>query len=140
MEENSVTIEILREIRNEMRATREELHATREELHATREELTERQDQTNHRLDRVVQEQIRQGTTLVEMRQVQERLVDAVVAIDARQMSMERTMGRVVTELQQVNTRLDHVLTGPLGRAVRGHDERLDDLEHRVEAIERRTG
>jgi GGDEF domain-containing protein len=41
---------------------------------------------------------------------------------------------------KQVNDRLDHVLTGPLGSFVRAHDRRLDDLEHRVDAIERRAG
>jgi hypothetical protein len=32
------------------------------------------------------------------------------------------------------------VLTGPLGSFVRAPDRRLDALEHRVDAIERRAG
>ncbi len=147
MEENSLTLAILREIRDEVRSTRVELSQridqTNERLDQTNERLdqtNERLDLSNERLDSVVREQIRQGTTLIEMQRVQEKMVDAVVGLDRRQMSMERTMGQVVTEIQKVNARLDNVLMGPLGRYVRTHDHRLDDLEQRVEAIEHKVG
>ncbi|MEZ4389730.1 MAG: hypothetical protein R3A48_01440 [Polyangiales bacterium] len=147
MEENSITVAILREIRDELRTTRTELNQrldqTNERLDQTNERLdqtNERLDQTNGRLDSVVHEQIRQGTSLIEMKRLQEKLVDVAVAADGRQLAMERRLGQVVNELQKLNSRLDNVLTGPLGTYVRAHDRRIDDLEQRVEAIEHKVG
>lgn len=136
MEENSLSLAILREIRDNTAATGTEV--ARLNLHVGH--LTERVDHITERVDQVVPEQIRQGTTMIEILRVQGKVVDAVVALDQRQIVLERAIGQVVTELKQVNDRLDHVLTGPLGGIVRSHERRLDDLEHRVEAIERRAG
>ena len=122
MEESGLTLAILREIRDNTAKT------------------NERVDHLTERVDQVVHEQIRQGTTMIEVLRVQERLVDAVVAIDQRQGVMERCMGQVVTELQRVNARLDNVFAGPLGGYVRAHDQRIDALEHRVDALEHRGG
>jgi predicted nuclease with TOPRIM domain len=143
MEENSLTLAILREIRDNTAATSTEvarLNLRVDHLTERVDHLTERVDHLTERVDQVVQEQIRQGTTMIEILRVQGKLVDAVVALDQRQIVLERAVGQVVTELKQVNDRLDHVLTGPLGSFVRAHDRRLDDLEHRVDAIERRAG
>lgn len=122
MEENSITVAILREIRDELRTTRTGLNERLDQSNERLDQTNERLDQTNERLDSVVHEQIRQGTSLIEMKRLQEKLVDVAVAADGRQLAMERRLGRVVTELQKLNSRLDNVLTGPLGTYLHAHD------------------
>jgi len=60
MEPTDLTIEILKDIRAEMRSTREELSATREEL-------SERIDGTNKRLDLFAEGQLRLRTEVIEI-------------------------------------------------------------------------
>ena len=81
MDNSDVTIEILKDIREEMRATREELG---EEMRATREELRDEIRETNHRVglleQRVVESEIRTSSALLEvngtMREVRDLLRD----------------------------------------------------------------
>ena len=69
MEPTDLTIEILKDIRTEIRTTREELRSeigsVRDELRTTREELSERIGRTNERIDVVVEGQIRLATEVV---------------------------------------------------------------------------
>lgn len=118
----NLTVEILKQIRDEVRQTNERL------------------DRTNERLDQVVHEQIHHATAIASLERGQRELtvavgkvVDAIVALDHRQ---EATL----VELRQLNARIDNVLTGPLGKHVRTTTERVDALEVRVEALERRAG
>ena len=138
-----LTVAILREIRDEIRATNARLDVTNARL-----------DETNTRLDRMFQEQIRHATAIVALEAGQRdliggqrelvaavgRVVDAVVAVDRRVSALEQGQGRIVDELRAINGRLDRVLTGPMGTAVREHDARLDAVEARVDVLERRTG
>lgn len=132
----NLTIAILREIRDEIRSTNARLDQTREELGAridqmgariddVRDTLGARIDATNTRLDRVVQEQIRQGTTLV-------KVVEAIESLDRRQDALEAGVGRVVDELERLNARIDNVFVGPMGTTVRDHEQRLTALERKV--------
>ena len=109
MEENSLTLAILRDIRDNTAATRTEVadlnlrvdHLTERVDHLTErvDHLTERVDHLTERVDQVVQEQIRQGTTMIEILRVQGKLVDAVVALDQRQLVLERAVGPWGTDL-----------------------------------------
>jgi len=101
---DDVTVEILKEIRDESRATREELRTTREELtdelRTTREELSDRLG----RLER------RQGES-------ETRLASEVVAV----------AGAVIDVRDLLRKRLDE-------------RERIEDLDRRVQALERKAG
>ena len=118
-----LTIEILKQIRDEIRQTNTQLDQTREELSArldqTREELSARLDQTNARLDQ------------------HERLL--VRLADESQVH-SRALVRLIDETHRLNDRVDHVLTGPLGEAVQSYNRRLDSLEADVAILKRRAG
>ena len=105
---------------------RDEIVKTNERLDQTRTDLSERLDRSNERLARVVQEQIRQATAIVELTSGQQRL--------------EQGLGLVVDELRALNGRVDNILTGPLGDKVRDHDDRLVRLEARLDAVEQQVG
>ncbi len=121
-----LSIEILKQIRDEMRMTRQELGAKIE--------------QTNTRLDRVVNEQIRHATAIVELERGQGNLERGQVAIVAALERLFDGQEKVVGELRRINARIDNVLVGPMGESVRDHDARVTRLETRVEAIEHRIG
>ncbi len=131
-ENENLTVTILREIRDEIRSTNVRLDQTREELSA-------KLDQTNSRLDVFVREQIRQGTMMVAMQASIGKIVDVVVSLDLRLTALEQGVERVVEELERLNSRIDHVFTGPLGVTVRAYDQRLTSVESRVEALERKA-
>jgi uncharacterized protein YukE len=102
MEPTDLTIEILKDIRAEMRSTRQELSATREELSATREELSERIDGTNKRLDVFAEGQLRLRTEVIE----------------------------IISAVQQLTSVLRE--DRQLRRQVDDHERRLGSLEHRT--------
>ena len=85
-----------------------------------------RLDRTNERLDRVVQEQIRHST--------------AIVGLEARMGDMATAIVRLVGEIQGLNRRVDNVLTGPVGSTVRDTSARVDRLEERMAAAEKKIG
>ena len=103
MEENSLTLAVLREIRDEVRATRTDL--TERVDH-----LTERVDEQGSLLQTIAAVQIRQEALL-------QRHDDA--------------LGSIVHELRRIHERIDHVYEGPLTSAVRDHETRLRRLEGR---------
>jgi predicted nucleic acid-binding Zn-ribbon protein len=113
MEPTDITIDLLRSIRDEIQS------------------LGRRQDETNNRLDRVVQEQIRQATAIIELQH-------AVVDLHKGQTELTRGQGVIVEELRKLNDRIDHVLTGPLGGLVRDHEQRISSVERRLATVEER--
>jgi prefoldin subunit 5 len=125
-EVESLTVAILREIRDGVLDTNRRLDRTREELGAEIRDTNQRLDATNQRLDQVVQEQIRQATLWAAMRLDQERMAEALV-------SMRDAIGGL-------NERIDHILVGPMGQSVRDLDRRMTSVEQRLDAFERRSG
>jgi hypothetical protein len=79
MDTSDVTIEILKNIRDEIRGTRQEL---RDEIRATREELGARIDDTNRRLGtlerRQVEAEVRLSTEIVTLVGVVREVRDAI--------------------------------------------------------------
>jgi hypothetical protein len=113
MEPTDATIEILKSIRDEIQG------------------LGRRQDETNSRLDRVVQEQIRQATAIIELVRGQERHERLLER-------HEQALVKLIDEVQGLGTRIDNMLTGPLGEQVREHGQRLASLDQRMTSIEQR--
>jgi hypothetical protein len=109
---SDLTNEILIEIRDEIRATRTDLGARLEQTNSRIDQTNSRLDRSNERLDRVVQEQIRQATTLI--------------AVEAGQREMKETLHHAIEGL---GARIDNVLVGGMGEKVREHESRI----HRVE-------
>src|SRR5438270_131030 len=110
MTDGDLTIAILREIRDEIRKTNERLGSTNERL-----------DATNERLDRVVHEQIRHATAIVDLeRKTSEGFQRTAEGFDA-----------LIHEIRTLNGRLDSVLIGPMGNQVRDHEDRIKRLEER---------
>ncbi len=122
MGEDSITVEILKSIRDELRETKVEIRG-----------LREGQDRTNERLDRVIHEQIRHATAIVE-------LEGRMVEVAQRVQLLGEGMNAMARELHGLNDRIDNVLTGPVGSTVRATSERVDLLEARVQRLEAREG
>ncbi|MBI5516136.1 MAG: hypothetical protein HY909_20295 [Deltaproteobacteria bacterium] len=123
----NLTLLVLREIRDEIKVTNNRLDQTVARLDQTVARLDDtnsRLDNTILRLDRVVQEQLRQATLLVDMRKDQEKMANALVNLD------EAVRG--------LNSRLDNVLLGPFGQTVRDLDRRVTSVEDRLSTVERR--
>jgi chromosome segregation ATPase len=124
-EDNIVSLvpALLREIRDEVRSTN-----TR--LDKLDERLSGRIDETNTRLDRLERRQteadIRLSTSLIELQKAQNATTEAVRAL--------------IAETRTLHARLDHVFIGPMGAKVREHEDRLDTLTIRMDAVERRAG
>ena len=110
MEENSLTLAVLREIRDEVRTTRADLTTRFDHLTERVDHLTERVDEQGSLLQTIAAVQIRQEALL-------QRHDDA--------------LGSIVHELRRIHERIDHVYEGPLTSAVRDHETRLRRLEGR---------
>jgi hypothetical protein len=108
---DDLMLKVLVEIRDELRGQGQELKSHGVKL-----------DNTNERLDRVVHEQIRHATAII---------------------GLEQGQREIVGELRQMNgrlDRLDNLLTGVVGETARETKARVDNLEGRVEKLERRSG
>ncbi len=103
MEENSLTLAVLREIRDEVRTTRTD--------------LTERVDHLTERVDE-------QGSLL-------QTIADVQIRQEALLQRHDDALGSIVHELRRIHERIDHVYEGPLTSAVRDHEARLRRLEGR---------
>ena len=110
---DDLTVEILKQIRDELKNNGAELREVRDETRAN-----------GVRLDRVVQEQIRHAT--------------AIVSLEAKIGDLAEGQRAVVSELVKMNARIDNVLTGQVGATVRDTAVRVDKLEERMSAVERR--
>ncbi len=118
-----LTIQILIQIRDGIERTNERLERTNERLDRTRLELSERLERTNERLDRVVHEQIRHATAIVEFEQGQRAMLGALLEMR--------------DDVRGLNSRIDNVLTGPVGSMVKAHEARISDLTERVQRLEK---
>ena len=136
LEDNIVSLvpALLREIRDEVRSTNTRLDKLDERLSGRLDKLDERLsgriDETNTRLDRLERRQteadIRLSTSLIELQKAQNATTEAVRAL--------------IAETRTLHARLDHVFIGPMGAKVREHEDRLDTLTIRMDAVERRAG
>lgn len=103
-EPESLTVEILRQIRDEIVATRTDLGArieqTNARLDATRTELAGRIDQTNVRLHAVEH-------TLLELSEQQRFVVRHLEALTARDRTLERDVDELRTRVDAIEKRLD---------------------------------
>jgi predicted KAP-like P-loop ATPase len=124
MDPTDATIEILKSIRDEMRGMRADLN--------------ERIDQTNVRLDRVVQEQIRQATAIIELVHGQERHERILERHEQLLERHEQALVKLIDEVHGLGTLIDNMLTSPLGEQVREHGQRLASLDQRMTSLEQR--
>ena len=104
MEENSLTLAILREIRDNTARTNERV-----------DHLTERVDHLTERVDS------------------QGELMQTLAAVQIRQEALlqrhDKALGTIIDELRRLHRRIDNVYMGSLASTVRGHEARLRRLE-----------
>ena len=110
MEENSLTLAVLREIRDEVRGTRAD--------------LTERVDHLTQRVDA-------QGELLQTMAAVQIRQEQALIKLTEIVERHDESLRGIHGELRRIHDRIDNVFEGPLSTTVRDHETRLRRLEGR---------
>jgi hypothetical protein len=108
MDPTDITIEILKSIRDEIRV------------------LGQRQAETNERLDR--HEKI-----LEHHGQILERHEHVLIQLVRGQERHETALGLLITEVKNLGSRIDNIVSGPMGEKVR-------DLDLRVTALESRLG
>ena len=109
-----LTLEVLKQIRDELREVRDETRANGVKLDQVRTEL-------GSRLDRVVHEQIRHATAIVELEAGQRVIVAELKSNGA--------------ELVKMNARFDNVITGSIAATVRDTVARVDKLEEQMGAV-----
>ena len=113
MDENSLTIAILREIRDNTARTNERVDHLTERV----DHLTERVDAQGELLQTMAAVQIRQEQALLKLTEIAERHDESLKGIHG--------------ELRRIHERIDNVFEGPLAGAVRDHEARLRRLEGR---------
>ena len=113
MEENSLTLAILREIRDNTARTNERV-----------DHLTERVDAQGELLQTMAAVQVRQEALL-------QRLVEASLRHEQTLTRHEDALYGIHGELRRIHERLDNVFEGPLSSTVRDHETRLRRLEGR---------
>jgi methyl-accepting chemotaxis protein len=110
MEPTDITVEILKDIRGELREIRTEARRTNERLDATNERLgatNERLDATNETVQTLVEGQIRLFTAVADLKGGLARVVE-------EQVRQSEGMVALVEEVKALGGRIDHVLTGSL--------------------------
>ncbi len=117
MEENSLTLAVLREIRDEVRGTRADLTERVDHLTERVDHLTERVDVQGELLQTMAAVQIRQEQALIKLAEIVERHDESLRGIHG--------------ELRRIHDRIDNVFEGPLSITVRDHETRLRRLEGR---------
>ena len=113
MEENSLTLAILREIRDNTARTNERV----DHLTGRVDHLTERVDGQGELLQTMAAVQIRQEQALIKLTEIVERHDESLKGIHG--------------ELRRIHDRIDNVFEGPLSSTVRDHETRLRRLEGR---------
>ena len=127
MEENSLTIAILREIRDNTAKTNDRLdHLTERVDHLTErvDHLTERVDAQGAQIDTMASVQIRQAQQLTEITGILREHSD-------RFDRHEAALTALVRETRRIHDRIDHIYEGPLAVTLRDHEARLRRLEGR---------
>ena len=113
MEENSITVAILREIRDNTARTHERVDHLTEHV----DHLTDRVDGLSSRVDAMAAVQIRQEQVLL-------RLADIAVR-------HEEALQNVGNQLERIHARIDNIFDGPVVGTLRDHETRLRRLEGR---------
>ena len=124
MDENSLTLAVLREIRDEVRGTRADLTERVDHLTERVDHLTERVDHLTERVDG-------QGELLQTMAAVQIRQEQALIKLTEIVERHDESLKGIHGELRRIHERIDNVFEGPLSTTVRDHETRLRRLEGR---------
>ena len=134
MEENSLTLAILREIRDNTARTNERVDHLTERV----DHLTERVDHLTERVDHLTERVDGQGELLQTMAAVQvrqeallQKLVDASLRHEETLQRHEIALHGIHRELGRIHDRIENVFEGPLSTTVRDHETRLRRLEGR---------
>jgi len=120
MDENSLTLAILREIRDNTARTNERVDHLTERV----DHLTERVDGQGELLQTMATVQIRQEALL-------QRLVESSMRHEKILERQDEALLGIHGELRRIHDRIDHVYEGPLSSAVRDHEARIRRLEGR---------
>jgi phage shock protein A len=120
MDENSLTLAILREIRDNTARTNERVDHLTERV----DHLTERVDGQGELLQTMAAVQVRQEALL-------QKLVDASLRHEETLQRHEVALHGIHRELGRIHDRIDNVFEGPLAGTVRDHETRLRRLEGR---------
>ncbi len=129
MDATDLTVEILKGIRDEMREMRMAQTTTNAHLTALKvgqDATNERLDETNRRLD---QTNRRLGGTNDRL----DHLAEGQVRLATSMADTNERLGDLVRSVDQLSGRIDNVLIGPVGTAVR-------DLQVRLARVEEHTG
>lgn len=121
MEENSLTIAILREIRDNTAKTNDRLDHLTERV----DHLTERVDAQGAQMNTMASVQIRQAQQLTEITGILREHSD-------RFDRHEAALTALVRETRRIHDRIDHIYEGPLAVTLRDHEARLRRLEGRT--------
>ena len=105
---HDLTIEILKQIRDEIRGTNERLEELRADTNLRFEEVNHRLDGMNQRMDMMNQRLDLHGRSIV----------------------------KLIDEVKGTNERLDNFLTGAHGKAHQVLEDRMESVEARVERLE----
>ncbi|MEI7892035.1 MAG: hypothetical protein WCI05_03025 [Myxococcales bacterium] len=131
---------LLREIRDEIRGVRTELRETRDALSERIDATNGRIDGTNARLDRVVQEQIRHATAIVELEKSQceillrlEQHSEILNQHTAILNQHTAALSLLIRRVEEQGSRIDNVLLGIPGQTLR-------ELQNRMTVVETRLG
>jgi uncharacterized protein YukE len=114
-----LTVELLRGIRLDMSDLKTGINDLRGDM---RTELTAVRVDLGGRLDIIARQQIRSTTAIIEMK-------DEITDMKGEIIDMKG-------EITGLNRRIDNVLIGPIGSAVREHGSQLHDVRQRVTRLE----
>lgn len=117
MEENSLTIAILREIRDEIRTTRTDLTDRIDRLTDRVDHLTDRVGSLESLTSTMAAVQVRQEQVLVRLAEASERHETALLEL--------------VRETRRIHDRIDNIYEGPVSSTLRDHETRIRRLEGR---------
>jgi predicted nucleic acid-binding Zn-ribbon protein len=105
VEPTDVTVQILREIRDEIRGTNARLEKTREELGQRLEDLDQRLEKTRDDLGRrITQSEVRTATAIVELASS----VQSVKELLADRLDLRDRVERCETDIADLKRRIDH--------------------------------
>jgi DNA anti-recombination protein RmuC len=102
-----LTVVILREIRDEVRGVKDEVRGVKDEVQELKGEVRE----TNKRLD------------------------DTNKRLDDTNRRMTAGFAQLGKQIEQLSSRIDHVLIGPLGGSVRDLTRRMEVVEQRLDDL-----
>lgn len=122
MEENSLTLAILREIRDNTAKTNNRVDALSDRVDALSDRVGALETLTNT----MATVQVAQAQQLTEISETLRRLVEIAERHEAR-------IDLLTAEVRGTNARIDNLVEGALGSTVRDHELRLRRLEARTD-------